>query len=325
MGRAARASEADREGPVSEAALEPERGTCFGYAVRSALPLECLRAGTSDRVLSIDEWEGQSEPQPLGELLEESAPGDGLRGAKRTYRSGSSFLVWMDFAGWFRIDPEEPSILAPRSPHPLWLEGLIWGLPTALCLLGRGDLVFHGAAAEVEGRALLLTAPGGHGKTTLAAAFLQAGHRLLAEDLACCENPPSPSVVPGPALLRLRHDVADHFRIPGTRVAGVDTGKTYLVVDEEERGDGGPVPLSAVVILRPSDGEVRLERVDPLSGLPDLWAVSLNIPDDAGRTRCFQNLADLAAAVPVWNLSRPRTIEALGTVVEELVETCLSI
>ena len=54
-----------------------------------------------------------------------------------------------------------------------------------LCFRARGDTALHAAAVEVDGQAVVLGAPGTFGKTTLAAAFHAAGHRLLSEDTTC--------------------------------------------------------------------------------------------------------------------------------------------
>src|SRR5207244_12530639 len=94
-------------------------------------------------------------------------------------------------------------------------ERLRWGIPAALRCMHRGDLPLHAAAVEVESRALVLAAPGWHGKTTLALAFQRHGYRVLTEDLACCSLASTPKLLPGPALLRVRPHV-----YPGRPPAG---------------------------------------------------------------------------------------------------------
>ena len=97
------------------------------------------------------------------------------------------------------------------SDHPdeIRKEQRLWGIPTMVCARQRGDLVLHAAAAEIEGGAVLLAAPGRFGKTTLALALHRSGYRLLTEDTACCTSSSAPELYPGPTSVRLRPDMFD--------------------------------------------------------------------------------------------------------------------
>ena len=54
----------------------------------------------------------------------------------------------------------------------------------------------------------------------MAAAFHRAGHRVLSEDTTCVRLGPEQAVVPGPAMLRVRHDVAAELELPSVRRVG---------------------------------------------------------------------------------------------------------
>jgi hypothetical protein len=237
------------------------------------------------------------------------------------YRDHRRFWLWVDGGGWFGIDPEYPAIQVPSGVDELRREERLWSIPSLLCFVRRGDLPLHGAAVEVDGRALLLCGPSRAGKTTLAAAFLSAGHRVLSEDLGCCRLSSSPAVLPGPAMLRVRPDVYGRFAFPGTTVVGRDDERVHLALEGDLRGDGGPVPLQAVVLLREAD-YLRTEQVRPQEALRDLWAVSLKLPEAKDRTRCFHGLIQLTASVPIWNLYRPLTYRGLPSVVQHLAGLC---
>src|SRR5438034_1082947 len=120
---------------------------------------------------------------------------------------GAAHRMWTDLEGWFEIDAANRSVTVPPCSDPVRREERFWGVPVSLCYLLRGDVGIHAAAVEVEGAGVLLAAPGRSGKTTLAGAFLAAGHRLLSEDLSCCRSSPVPLLLPGPAMLRVRRDV----------------------------------------------------------------------------------------------------------------------
>jgi hypothetical protein len=291
---------------------------CFGFEARTAVPLRYPRFGSGDP-LDIDEA-AEPEPLPIGRPLREWRP-PATPLLARLYRDHTRFWLWVEGGGWFGIDPERPAIQLPRGGDALRREERLWSIPSLLCFVRRGDLPLHGAAVEVDGRALLLCGPSRAGKTTLAAAFLSAGHRVLSEDLGCCRLSPLPAVLPGPAMLRVRPDVYRRLAFPGTTVVGWADERVHLALEGNLRGDGRPVPLQAVVFLRKSD-QLRIERIGPKEALRDLWALSLKLPEDEDRARCFHGLVHLTAGVPIWNFYRPLTYSDLPTVVHELAGLC---
>jgi hypothetical protein len=66
-----------------------------------------------------------------------------------------------------------------------------------------------------------------------------------------------------------------------------------------------------------------MDRLSRESAVPDLWALSLNLPTDESRAHCFREVTALAAKVPVWNLYRRLTVEQLPETVDRIVSTCL--
>src|SRR4029450_8669179 len=110
-----------------------------------------------------------------------------------------------------------------------------------LSFLSRGDISLHAAAVEVGNGAVILGAPSRFGKTTLAYAFQQAGHRVLSEDLVCC-RPSTCDVIPGPALLRLRPDVYRSNLPDGLFVAAERPDRYFVGFSPEKAGSGAPVP-----------------------------------------------------------------------------------
>jgi hypothetical protein len=237
------------------------------------------------------------------------------------YRANARFHLWIEGGGWFGIDPDRRAIQLPAGVDPLRREERLWGIPSLLCFVRRGDVPLHGAAVETGRGALLLCGPSRAGKTTLAAAFLSAGHRVLSEDLGCCRLSPSPAVLPGPAMLRIRSDVYRRLSFPGTAIVGRDDERVHLALEGELRGDGRPVPLRGIVLLRRAD-RPRSERVALPEALRDLWALSLKLPVDEDRTRCFHGLVQLIETVPVWNFFRPLSYSRLPLVVRELAQLC---
>jgi hypothetical protein len=297
----------------------PSPGTCFGFAVRSSLPFHYLRAGPGDELHVAARSEVHDAGN--GEVLLEWAPSSRFPLAGRLVRATPGFRLWVDTWGWFLIDPEAPYVTLPDTHNVVRREERLWSIPAMLCFIARGDAAFHAAAVEVDGQAVMIGAPATFGKTTLAAAFHAAGHRLLSEDTTCVRASPTPAVVPGPAMLRVRHDVAAHLEVPNaTPLRTVEDDRIHFALDPTLRGDCTPVPVRAVVLLRHAGDRLRMEPVPPPLAVRDLWALCFRLPTDADRTRCFAAVAQLARSVPVWNLHRPLTIDDLPATVDFVIE-----
>jgi hypothetical protein len=281
-------------------------GACYGFGVSASLPLEYLRAGSGDP-LEIGAVASKG-PRPDDILLVEWEPAPERPLEARLYSDGHSFRLWIGDGGWFSVDPAERRIEVPADGG-IRREERLWGIPSLLCFLARGDVPLHAAAVETGEGAIIVAAPRTYGKTTMAAAFHRAGHRVLSEDTTCVRLGPEPAVVPGPAMLRVRHDVAAELELPSVRHVGESDDRVhYALVDP---GDCEPVPVRAIVFLDVSDGAAELEPVERAEALRDLWALSFRLPteDDVGRS--FAGVTDLAATVPVSRLRRPLDLGAI--------------
>lgn len=292
----------------------PPLGSVHGFAVESELRFRYLRDGGGE---PLTVREDGAEPDAPGDLLANLKSRQGH--LTQVYQRAGRFSLHMENVGWFGVAPETSTITVPRTPYGAWLEGAIWGLPVALLVLSRGGLFFHAAVVEIHRRAVILTGPGYHGKTTLATALAAAGHRLLAEDLVRCDVGPPTVVYPGPAMLRLRRDVAEWLVVPGAERVAEDAEKVHLALDPGRRGTGEALPLAGIVLLHLGE-TTSIERLDPGATIRDLWRVTLNIPTPAGRAQCFSDVTQLAETVPVWKLARPLTREALAVAVAMVIE-----
>jgi hypothetical protein len=260
------------------------------------------------------------EPPVRGELVIKWTPTPALPFDAVLYRDEGRFLLRMGRAGWFVIDTEEARIDVPDDGDPIRREERLWSLPATLYFLARGDLPLHAAAVEVDGEALVFGAPRTFGKTTLAAGFVNAGYRLLSEDVTCLRISNDPQAIPGPAMLRVRPDVAERMEINSVTQVGRSDDRVHLALAASARGDGSPVPVRALVLLRESADGFRLDRVSSADAIRDLWALTFGLPTTTHRATAFARLGDLTRSVPTSNLYRPRRIEDVPATVEYLVD-----
>lgn len=297
-------------------------GSVHGYRVESSFDCRFLRAESPAERLVIREAE--RPPDVDGEPLLAWSPRPLRDFEAKLFTTDGGYVFWTSREGWYDIDPLAPSIAVTPASDRVRREARLWGVPSLLCYLSRGDVPLHAAAVDVGGRALLLAGPGRSGKTTTAAAFLIAGHRVLAEDLVACRPAPPPSLLPGPAMLRVRPDVYPRLRLTNASPVAEDAERVHLALEGAARGDGAPVPLAGIVFLRPGEGAPRLRRRSAEDTIRDLWALSLNLPTEQDRARCFRGVASLAASVPAWDLERAISLDLLDQVVEAVIATCLT-
>jgi len=302
--------------------MPPERGalSSYGFQVQSQSPLRFLRSGGGVETLEVAEApEPRAQPKgpPLADWpLVGAAPG--TRAA--LYRMDCGYEFWASDIGGYRIDLENGRIEIPHSGDEILREQRLWGVPSILSFMRRGDLPLHSAAVEINAGAVLLAAPPRFGKTTLALAFHQQGYRVLSEDIACCRLSPTLQLLPGPALLRIRPDVYHGQAPPGTHVVASRPDRVFLGLDDDRKGGCAPVPIAGIVFLRESAGDVRMEAAQGTVALADLWALNFRLQTDEGRAQSFQQLTRLAGALPVWNLYRPLRQDTLEATVARIVE-----
>lgn len=188
--------------------------------------------------------------------------------------------------------------------------------PLAALLNQRGHLVLHAAAAANEQGAVVLAGHSCSGKSTLLAALLQRGWRLLADDLVVVTDEDGPGRIwPVSGELALWPAAAERLGYG----AGSD-GR--LVLDQSARLAEAPCPLRAVLCL----GETRGGEVeaDPLPGAAAFRALSLlaysNHVAEAilGPMALLLLAARLAGRVPVSALRRPRPAWTVDALVEQV-------
>jgi HprK-related kinase A len=104
--------------------------------------------------------------------------------------------VWRPKGGWqlaFASDGERPFALMPLAhANPLLEWAMNWCVATQV----KHHVLIHAAVLERDGRALVMPAPPGSGKSTLCAALMLSGWRLLTDEMALLTLDDSPRLLP---------------------------------------------------------------------------------------------------------------------------------
>jgi hypothetical protein len=277
----------------------------FGLRVRSEMPLpELFESGPGNPDVTVRR----------GRI---GAPSDLDRGL-HPIEDGLIFVE--PEVGRYRITGGHEIVVEPWPDVPernvrLFLLGSAFGA----LLHQRGLLPLHANAVEIAGKAIAFMGPSGEGKSTLAAAFHDRGHRILADDVCVIDldAAPRPLVRPGLPRLRLWKDSIEHSgRDPSDydrSYAGNEMFDKYDVPLEPSATVTAPVELAAAYLLARDD----TFGISRLTGVPAADAVFANTYRGAFVSTAKQEHSHwtacvrLVRSVPVYQVSRPRALEAI--------------
>ena len=107
------------------------------------------------------------------------------------------FRPWWSAPGVFTLDVDGVARYLARGGREITVEpasgdegavsAFLLGPVMAACLQQRGIVTLQASAVETDAGAVLFAGPSGVGKSTLAAALVERGHRLVADDVAALE------------------------------------------------------------------------------------------------------------------------------------------
>jgi len=305
--------------------MPPRRYRIYGLAVRSHLRLSAPSGeGPSLGAVSLAAGRG-----PLVDPATARAAGRRWFGYRRL-DDGAEYVRWRGLFE-FLVAPDGRRIACRALPGATAdvLQTYLLGQVLSFALLKQRIEPLHASAVLVGRGAVGFLGDCGYGKSTTAAAFLQAGHRLLTDDLLVVSAGDGPPLAhPGPARIKLFPEPARVLlgrRARGTPMNGA-TSKRVIPLD------GAPVsaaPLRALYVLAPPTARPRravtIRRLSPRRAFVELVRGSFNVVvlEPARLARQFELAAWLSMSVPVKSLSFPRTLDGLAAV-RAAVETDLA-
>jgi len=246
-----------------------------------------------------------------------------------TLPDGSDYVRWPDLFE-FLISPDGRRIAYnPLSkPSILAFETYLLSMVLSYALLKLEYEVLHATAVVVDGAALALLGPSGHGKSTLAAAFLSAGYPVLTDDLlVLAESQDGILIPPGIPRIKLFPETAARF-LPFP-VAGEPmnplTNKLVIPLPELHTWRA-PALLRAVYRLpdpwaaRPRR-TVRIARMPSKTAFLKLLAGTFNtsVLDPKRLKRHFETTSKILTRVPIRSVSFQRELDYVPVVRDAIV------
>lgn len=246
----------------------------------------------------------------------------------RQMANGSVYLQWQDTFE-FLISSDGGRILFRALPHAT-LESLnvhLLGHVLSFSLLARGADPLHGTVIDAGGDAIAFVGDCGRGKSTLAAALLARGCRVVTDDVVALRKRGGRwGVHPGIPRLKLAQDVARTVlgRLDAPRmIHGVEKRVIALTPKESV---GTIRPLKVIYVLGAPDADARLTsvRIEPLSARDAFLEViraafNLFVSNRMRHANQFAFATQLVADVPVRSLDYPRDLACLPAVCDAVL------
>jgi hypothetical protein len=299
----------------------------YGVSIRSDMPLP-LPQGKQH---ALFELEIRSSKEPISRSvgrtieLEKNLPSLFDVGSL----SDGSHYVGLRGVGEILVARDGRSIICYRLPQSNSESFNVYLLAQALsfCLVKNGFEPLHATAVVVAGRAAVFLGDCGFGKSTLAVAFLQAGHRLLTDDLLVLRVSPDELVVyPGSPRVKLFPEMAQRWLGNGLRGVPMNPQTKKLIIPlDKSRVSAGAQPVGRIYALAPptevAGSEIRIARISEREAFVNLLASAFNyaILDSSRVRRQFEGTQVIARKQLVKRLSYPRSLEYLPLVVKAVI------
>jgi hypothetical protein len=204
------------------------------------------------------------------------------------------------------------------------------GQALSFALVNSGLEPLHATTVVVNGEAVAFLGESGFGKSTLAACFLQAGYRMLTDDLLILKDDllilkkDSDTFIayPGPLRIKLYPHLAHRFLGTASNGVAMNSESRKLILPLcGARASSAPAPLKALYTLAAPrqmsrKQPIRISVLPPREGFMALVKNTFNsrIVHPARLERQFQQMTRLASVVPVKELSYPRVLADLPKV-----------
>jgi hypothetical protein len=276
------------------------------------------------RLPELAPWAGDDRPPDIvirfGAVPERLHDSLHAQRALQIDRQGTCLLRVKNIAAYL-VNPGEVVVApfdgADEAEIRVFLLGSVFGF---LCHQ-RGLFPLHASCVAIGGKAVALCGPTGAGKSTTATHLAMRGHRLVADDVCVIDAHAAggPRVLPAFPRLKLTQEALAGLKIPNEglerdRLGALD--KFHYTPAESFIAE--PVPLGGIFLLRraaPGAPEECIRLARPAEKIAMLSAEVFR-PRAAAALRSAQSMlraqAAIAAATPIWRISRHFDLAAIG-------------
>ncbi|GGG76496.1 aldolase [Paenibacillus radicis (ex Gao et al. 2016)] len=245
---------------------------------------------------------------------------------------GNEMVLGLDKAATYRITGGSRIQMMPaEGADPRDYRIYLLGLGFAFALFQRGAIPLHGSAVVIEGRAYAFVGECGAGKSTLAAAFLRQGYKLLSDDivpvtLGAGEN--GPVAHPGFPQQKLWQESLDFFQMNAAHFNPIGDDYEKYAIPVADQFHQESMPLAALFELEAAEDSETVE-LKPLSKLERMQLLYMHTYSGALLTKLdlrpwhFQMSSTIASQVDCYRLKRPKHGFTADLLVNEILNVAM--
>jgi hypothetical protein len=243
-------------------------------------------------------------------------------------RNGAEYVRWNGLFD-FIISARGNSIAARRLPGASWetFHTYLLGHVLSYALLKLGIEHLHATVVVIEEKAVGFLGHCSYGKSTLGAAFLQAGCQLLTDDLLVVDDESTRLLAyPGVPRIKLFPEIA--HALLGTQASGTPMNpftQKLVIPLKPNQISRQPKHLSALYVLeaptvKTSEQGVRINKLNRrevfLSLISNTFNTQVSRPNRLADQ--FAMATTLSNSLPIKSLSYPHDLSALPEVVKTI-------
>lgn len=206
-----------------------------------------------------------------------------------------------------------------------YLQSYILGFGMSMIAMQRGMIAIHCSALADEDGAILIAGESGAGKSTLATAFIEAGYRLMADDMVLVETVEGKAMAkPAFPFQKLCRNVVMEKGYDMNELIYINEEKDKFLVPFKGEFVTKPLPVKAFIYLVIVNAEEVL--TDEVKGIDKLrlCADNLFLRNLLGQERFAphigQRCLEAAAAMPMYCVGRPDKKDTSKEVSEKVFE-----
>ncbi len=308
----------------------PRSYRVYGLSLKSHLSLSCPM-GTGPALAEVELVDG---PASLFAKACREAPAKWDSRQWFHYRrlaNGSDYLRWNRlFEFSVSADGRRIACLASSGTSLETFQTYLVSQVLSFALLKQGIEPLHATVVVLNDQAVAFLGGCGSGKSSLGAAFLRAGHRLLTDDLLVIreydESGQAFLAYPGPPRIKLYPKIAASlFRNRFTGVPMNPRTRKQIIPLNPIQASRAPIPLRAMYVLGPPSrrrhsNRITIRRLSQRCAMLQLIANTFNrmVVDPGRLSRQFAQAGRLTRIIPIKSLSYPRNLSCLPAVLEAI-------
>lgn len=300
----------------------------YGLGIQSEIPLPELSPVECDPAVTIRRGDTRAARRELGPQVRDELEQVRDDSGWVTLTPGEAVLSLPEFGRIVVRNGQEIVVDMPPSIDAGLVRQLLLGTVMGVALGQRGKLVLHASCVECRGRAVAIVGASGWGKSSLAAALVARGFRLVADDVTAVEiGAHAAAVYVGVPQIKLAPVVAAALGFESARLTTLWEGEKKKALGVPLRAAARPIPLSKIFVLDGGDS-VAITPFRPSEAIFQLIAHSYptRLPDVADAQR-MERCKQVAQRVPVLRAVRTAdltTLPELAAQVESAAQNVFS-